>query len=239
MIHKNFRKYLAAMMVAPIAMSAVSSWAQEADGPRGATPRDIQVWAGKIQQEYPSAALRNAEEGTVVMSIGIGTEGRVTSCQIEQTSGSQALDNAACSGMLRHAQYDPARNENGDTIATTMKQSIRYVLPDASSISPRPYDRAEPIDEEAWREKVFDSEFVAAIGKVGRGRAIYMLTLDENGKPTGCGMAYPSGDVALDRKTCAGLLEHARFTPAALLSGEAVPGIYPVFYPVQTLEPEG
>ena len=235
---KNLSKYLAMMFAAPIAMASAASWAQETDGARDATPRDIQVWAARIQQEYPSAALRNEEEGTVTMSIGIGADGRVNSCQIAQSSGSEALDNSACSGMLRHAQYDPARNENGEPIATTNTQSIRYILPEASNIR-MPFDRAQPIDEEVWREKVFDSEFIAAIENAGQGRAIYMLTLDENGKPTGCGMAYPSGDVALDRKACAGLLEHARFTPAALLSGEAVPGIYPVFYPVQALEPEG
>ena len=64
------------------------------------------------------------------MSIGIGANGRVTSCTVVGSSGSSTLDQAACRGMQRYARYNPALNAAGTEIASTTTQSIRYVLPD-------------------------------------------------------------------------------------------------------------
>jgi protein TonB len=97
---------------------------------RGASPRDLNSWAGRIQSDYPSRALRQEEEGTVTMRITIGSNGRVEACSVSGSSGSSALDDAACRGMQRYARYNPALNAAGDPISATTTQSIRYVLPD-------------------------------------------------------------------------------------------------------------
>tara|TARA_R110002072_G_scaffold22383_32_gene78435 strand:+ start:1403 stop:2098 length:696 start_codon:yes stop_codon:yes gene_type:complete len=97
---------------------------------RGASPRDQGNWAGRIQNDYPSRALRQEEQGTVTMRITIGANGRVEACSVSGSSGSSALDEAACRGMQRYARYNPALNAAGDPISSTTTQSIRYVLPD-------------------------------------------------------------------------------------------------------------
>lgn len=97
---------------------------------RGATPRDQNSWASRIQNDYPSRALRQEEQGTVTMRITIGANGRVEACSVSGSSGSSALDGAACQGMQRYARYNAALNAAGNEISSTTTQSIRYVLPD-------------------------------------------------------------------------------------------------------------
>ena len=97
---------------------------------RAASPQNLNSWAGRIQSDYPSRALRAEEEGTVSMRISIGANGRVASCSVVGSSGSSALDDAACRGMERYARYNPALNAAGNPITSTTTQSIRYVLPE-------------------------------------------------------------------------------------------------------------
>ena len=97
---------------------------------RGASPDGLGRWAARIQGDYPSSALRREEQGTVTMRITIGANGRVEACSVTGSSGSSALDQAACRGMQRYARYNPALNAAGNPISDTTTQSIRYVLPD-------------------------------------------------------------------------------------------------------------
>ena len=97
---------------------------------RAASPDGLNRWAARIQGDYPSSALRREEQGTVSMRITVGTNGRVEACAVTGSSGSSALDDAACRGMQRYARYNPALNAAGDPISSTTSQSIRYVLPD-------------------------------------------------------------------------------------------------------------
>lgn len=97
---------------------------------RGASPDGLNSWAARIQGDYPSSALRREEQGTVTMRITIGANGRVEACSVTRSSGSSALDDAACRGMQRYARYNPALNAAGNPISATTSQSIRYVLPE-------------------------------------------------------------------------------------------------------------
>lgn len=97
---------------------------------RGVSPDGQGRWAARIQGDYPSAALRRDEAGTVTMRITVGTNGRVEACSVTGSSGSSSLDDAACRGMQRYARYNPALNDAGNPISSTTTQSIRYVLPE-------------------------------------------------------------------------------------------------------------
>lgn len=87
-------------------------------------------WAGQISSDYPPAALRREEQGVVSMQISVGPNGRVASCSVSGSSGSDALDTAACRGMQRYARYRPALNDAGEPIAASTTASIRYEIPD-------------------------------------------------------------------------------------------------------------
>ena len=220
-----------AALIPIIASSLVASGAtaQEEDRSRAATPIAVADWGPKVQQDYPSLALRNGEQGTVTMRITIDVTGRVSACEVTTSSGSTSLDAAGCRAMMIHARFNPALDKNGNPIASTSTQSIRYLLPEGAK--PMHFAPPSPIDESEWRNKVFNEAFVTDIEASESGSALFLLTIDEQGAPVGCGMLWPSGDADLDRRTCGRLLAQARFLPARLKDGDTIPGSYSVAYP--------
>src|SRR3954470_11169274 len=67
--------------------------------------------------DYPASAQAAGAEGTVRASLTIGTDGRVVGCNVTQSSGNGALDQATCNILRRRAKFVPARDSNGN--ATT------------------------------------------------------------------------------------------------------------------------
>jgi periplasmic protein TonB len=96
--------------------------------PKGPTPNNQRSWAGRIQENYPSRAIREQREGRVGVRVQVNAEGRVTSCTVTNSSGSSDLDTAACEGMERYARYNPATDGNGDKVAGTASTTIVYRL---------------------------------------------------------------------------------------------------------------
>ena len=95
---------------------------------RGASRDNFNRWASRIQEAYPSTAVRREIEGNVGVAVQIGTDGRVTSCRVTSSSGESILDEAACDGMQRYARYDPALNAAGNPIAGSDSLTIVYQL---------------------------------------------------------------------------------------------------------------
>jgi len=59
--------------------------------------------------EYPASAARNGDTGTTILALLVGTDGRVSSARIEQSSGSRILDRAALNA-LSLCKFKPATN---------------------------------------------------------------------------------------------------------------------------------
>ena len=95
---------------------------------RGAKPKGQGQWAARIQDNYPSDALRMEKEGRVGVRVSIGPDGRVTSCSVTSSSGTASLDRAACDGMQRYARYDPALNDAGQPTEGSASTAIVYKL---------------------------------------------------------------------------------------------------------------
>jgi len=95
---------------------------------RGARPKGQGSWAARIQDNYPSDALRMEKEGRVGVRVGIGPDGRVTSCSVTSSSGTPSLDRAACDGMQRYARYDPALDDAGNPTSGNASTAIVYKL---------------------------------------------------------------------------------------------------------------
>jgi periplasmic protein TonB len=80
--------------------------------------------------DYPPSALRNNEEGTVRVSLTVGTNGRVSGCTVTQSSGSSALDSATCRIIRSRARFTPARDSSGNAVSDTQNSPpIRWVVP--------------------------------------------------------------------------------------------------------------
>ena len=78
---------------------------------------------------YPASALRSGEEGRVVASLTIGTDGRVSDCSVTSSSGSSALDAATCRIARSRVRYTPAKDQNGQPIASTATLPVRWQIP--------------------------------------------------------------------------------------------------------------
>lgn len=70
--------------------------------------------------DYPAAAQSAGAEGTVRASLTIGTDGRVTGCNVIQSSGNGSLDSATCNILRRRAKFVPARDSNGNATSDTI-----------------------------------------------------------------------------------------------------------------------
>ena len=80
------------------------------------------------ESDYPNAARRNEEQGTVRVTYTVGADGRVSNCAVVQSSGSSSLDSTTCRIFERRFRYAPARDAAGNPVATTVRQSVTWRL---------------------------------------------------------------------------------------------------------------
>jgi periplasmic protein TonB len=95
---------------------------------RPARPENRNRWVQRIMDNYPRRAQQRGIEGSVGMSVTIDASGRISACSVTGSSGSEDLDQAACEGMQRFARYEPALNDAGQPISSSMSQTIQYRL---------------------------------------------------------------------------------------------------------------
>ena len=80
-------------------------------------------------EDYPTTAVRNEEQGTTRFRLGVGPDGRVSECTVTASSGSSALDSATCRLMKQRAKFTPARDSDGKSTSDSVTSAIRWVLP--------------------------------------------------------------------------------------------------------------
>lgn len=80
-------------------------------------------------EDYPSNAARNEEQGTTRFRLAVGPDGKVKDCTVTGSSGSSALDSTTCRLMKQRARFTPARNDRGEFTSDTVASAIRWVLP--------------------------------------------------------------------------------------------------------------
>lgn len=82
-----------------------------------------------MASDYPVAALREERSGTVGFQLEIGSSGEVTGCNIVESSGHADLDQASCGNLIRRARFSPARDANGEPVASTYSNKVRWEIP--------------------------------------------------------------------------------------------------------------
>jgi protein TonB len=89
------------------------------------SPRGGSVTVGT--DDYPSASLRACEQGAVAVRVNIATNGRVTACEVAQSSGFPRLDEKTCEVAMRRWRYNPAKE--GDTpVEAQIVQRVKWVV---------------------------------------------------------------------------------------------------------------
>ncbi|RJY08207.1 energy transducer TonB [Aurantiacibacter aquimixticola] len=97
--------------------------------PVGAVPRNGP--AGWItNDDYSNSDLRREREGTARYRLVIGSNGRVNSCEITQSTGHSSLDRATCRLIQSRARFDAATDSSGAQVVGTYNGSVRWQIPE-------------------------------------------------------------------------------------------------------------
>ncbi len=80
--------------------------------------------------DYPAGPLRNGIEGTAGYRLVIGSDGRVTACELTRSSGNAQLDAAACRYLTNRARFAPATDGTGAAIVGTYTGTVAWQIPD-------------------------------------------------------------------------------------------------------------
>lgn len=78
---------------------------------------------------YPVPALRNHEQGTVLLRVEVDNSGQPVVVSIERSSGSRSLDQAARQQVLRHWRFEPAQRD-GVAVPAIGMVPVQFSLPD-------------------------------------------------------------------------------------------------------------
>ncbi|HWK42162.1 MAG TPA: TonB family protein [Croceibacterium sp.] len=79
--------------------------------------------------DYPRRSLVDGNEGTARYRLVIGTNGRVSSCEITTSTGDTLLDQTTCRLIERRARFSTATDGNGAKVLGTYSGSVRWEIP--------------------------------------------------------------------------------------------------------------
>lgn len=95
----------------------------------------VELYTLLTPNDYPAAARRYDEQGQTSVALTIDEAGRVASCTVRTSSGSEALDAATCRLLTSRARFTPARDARGRAAPGSFDTAIRWVLPPAPTPS--------------------------------------------------------------------------------------------------------
>ncbi|MBB3855644.1 protein TonB [Xanthomonas arboricola] len=99
----------------PAVSEAVSDSAPAIAAPSGPVEVGQLQYLSSPAPSYPVAALRAGQQGTVLLRVLVGTDGRPAEVSVQTSSGHRALDLAARSQVLRNWRFQPAM-QNGQAV---------------------------------------------------------------------------------------------------------------------------
>lgn len=170
-----------------------------------------QRWMKRIQENYPSRALRENHQGTVYLRVDVtpivyengSVSGRATDCKVVSSSGgSPVLNEAACRGMLRYARFSPAIDTNGNPVGGQYFDKVVYSL------------ETKPLGER--------DEFGGAPELANRGVVSVAVKIDADGLVADCTVARTSGFAEFDHRGCERVMSQAPYTPSTDKEGNPI-----------------
>jgi outer membrane biosynthesis protein TonB len=94
----------------------------------GAKPIDQMKWARKVQEAYPTSALRAEESATVHFRLVVDAQGRVSDCFAQPEGQDPVFAKAACPILESVAKFDPARDAEGKPVPSIYVSRISWYL---------------------------------------------------------------------------------------------------------------
>lgn len=159
-----------------------------------------------VPADYPDRSMRNRESGLVSILLHVSPEGRVTSCEVTESSGFHALDTISCNVHRVRARFAPATDEAGTPVAgiyrTVMAWGFHKDQPRAGGTIPL---------------------YVSKLAASYKGPVQTELLFDRTGRVTTCSIKTTSGSGAADRAACAYLKQKFFIDPPKSGSNDIEP----------------
>lgn len=115
--------------LAALPASEVATPSIEPAAPAAAPLQGVQLqYRSAPPPPYPIQAIRQGQQGTVVLRIRVGVDGKPVSVAIETSSGSRVLDQAARQQVLRYWQFVPA-TVDGQRVQADGLVPVEFSLP--------------------------------------------------------------------------------------------------------------
>lgn len=99
------------------------------------TPPQQPSHSAATPNDYPATAIRRGEQGIVDMILDVDQNGKVTNCQVANSSGYDDLDAVSCK-TARRPRYEPARDAHGNSVAAHIFTQAVWSLPDRGEPPP-------------------------------------------------------------------------------------------------------
>ncbi len=98
------------------------------------TPRKARPTNGPLgwisTDDYPARALRSEAEGIAAYRLIVGTNGRVSACEVTRSTGNGLLDEATCKFIIRRARFEPATDEAGAKVVGNYAGTVKWDIPE-------------------------------------------------------------------------------------------------------------
>ncbi|MBD2840706.1 energy transducer TonB [Erythrobacter rubeus] len=78
------------------------------------------------------------DEGEVEFEAIIAADGRVVSCRILQSSGSDLFDKQTCRVLIGRARFEPARDARGNKVEGSFRSTVKWNVPEVASEPDKP-----------------------------------------------------------------------------------------------------
>lgn len=137
-------------------------------------------------QDYPKGSLQRGETGIVSVVLHVSPKGKVTSCDVTESSGFQNLDAATCSLLKSRARFDPAKDATGSPGAGEYRISSAWGL-----------EQRQPT---TWMDIPLQ---VSSLPSDYKAPVKTQLVFDATGHVDTCDVTTTSGSAAADRAACA------------------------------------
>lgn len=98
------------------------------------TPRKARPTNGPLgwisTDDYPARALRSEAEGIAAYRLIVGTNGRVSACEVTRSTGKELLDEATCKFIVRRARFEAATDEAGAKVVGNYTGTVKWDIPE-------------------------------------------------------------------------------------------------------------
>ncbi len=201
----------------PCAFSAVPSAADVKARDAAACARQLHprpMMSTHVMPPYPPVSIRLGEEGTTRLRVTVGDDGVPTDAVVDQTSGSQRLDDAAASFVKSAWRWEPIVNFCGAPV--DLGVSVTWHLKPAGGGT---FDGVDPLRMMGALSIVSpdDADYPpeAALMKQSGMSGLLVVLLD-TGQAQDVILITPSGTDSLDQKAIQLAKTKFRWTPATL-----------------------